>query len=100
MTSVLDTPALTDAPVSGPVSDPADGPPGDELPPHPVTRFVDSLGRALDQLAEVPTWSMTPAEQRDVLVRLHAQRARLAELEMRVLVSADRNDVGKDAGAT
>jgi Domain of unknown function (DUF222) len=74
---------------------------GGEPPPrHPVLRFMESLSRGLDALSEMPTWSMTPAEQAEALVASRAQRARLAELELRVLVSADRNSVGFDAGAT
>src|SRR4051794_1911298 len=67
---------------------------------HPVVRFLDSLSRGLDALSQTPTWSMTPAEQARVLVASRAQRTRLAELELRVLVSADRNSVGSEAGAT
>lgn len=70
------------------------------LPPHPVVGFVDSLSAALDQLAGAVTWSLTPDEQRSTLVALRRQLARLEELELRVLVSADRNDVGVPSGAT
>ena len=66
---------------------------------HAVVRFTASLSGALDRLAEVPTWSMTPAEQREALVELRRQRNRLQELELRVLVQADRDDVGADSGA-
>jgi hypothetical protein len=65
-----------------------------------VVRFVDALGRALDGVAAAPAWSMTPREQRETLVGLRTQRARLAELELRVLVAADRNQVGAETGAT
>ena len=65
-----------------------------------MVRFAGSLAGALDRLAEVPTWSMSPAEQREALVELRRQRARLEELELRVLVAADRNQVGADSGAT
>ena len=64
-----------------------------------MVRFTASLSGALDRLAEVPTWSMTPAEQREALVELRRQRNRLKELELRVLVQADRDDVGADSGA-
>ena len=66
---------------------------------HAVVRFTASLAAALDRLAEVPTWSMTPAEQRQALVELRRQRNRLRELELRVLVQADRDDVGAESGA-
>jgi hypothetical protein len=65
-----------------------------------VVRFAESLSRALDRLAETPAWSMSQAEQREALVRLRRERARLQELELRVLVAADRNEVGADSGAT
>ena len=67
---------------------------------HPVVRFTASLSGALDRLAEVPLWSMTPDEEREALVELHKQRARLEELELRLLVQADRDGIGADSGAT
>ncbi len=67
---------------------------------HPVVRFTASLSGALDRLAEVPLWSMTPDEEREALVELHKQQARLEELELRLLVQADRDGVGADSGAT
>jgi hypothetical protein len=39
-------------------------------------------------------------EQFETLVGLRTQRARLVELELRVLVAADRNQVGAETGAT
>ena len=63
-------------------------------------RFARAVEDALDRVAEAPAWSMTPGEQAETLVRLQAVQARLAELEMRVLVSADRNELGADSGAT
>jgi hypothetical protein len=65
-----------------------------------VGRFAESLAGALDRLAQTPAWSMSQAEQREALVRLRRERARLQELELRVLVAADRNEVGADSGAT
>jgi hypothetical protein len=64
-----------------------------------VVRFTASLSGALDRLTHVPMWSMTPAEQREALVDLRRQQSRLKELELRVLVQADRDDVGADSGA-
>ncbi len=81
--------------VTAPPPPPAGHPPAG----HAVVRFTASLSGALDRLAEVPTWSMTPAEQRQALVELRRQRSRLRELELRVLVQADRDDVGADSGA-
>ena len=75
-------------------------PPGEARPGHAVVRFAGSLHGALDRLADVPTWSMSPAEQREALVELARAEARLSELRLRVLVAADNNQVGADSGAT
>ena len=79
-----------------PVGQPPAGPPPVG---HAVVRFAASLSGALDRLTQVPTWSMTSAEQREALVELRRQRARLEELELRVLVQADRDGIGADSGA-
>ncbi len=65
-----------------------------------MVRFAGSLHGALDRLADTPTWSMSPAEQREALVELARAEARVVELRLRVLVDADRNQVGADSGAT
>jgi Domain of unknown function (DUF222) len=52
----------------------------------------------LDELAEVPAWSATPAEQRAVLVSLAG--ARLNEVWLRLLAAADRGDVAAETAAT
>src|SRR5512139_3017284 len=75
-------------------------PTGGVSEPHAVVRFAGSLAGALDRLSGVPTWSMSPAEQREALVELARAEARLVELRLRVLVDADRNQVGADSGAT
>ncbi|MGZ8738213.1 MAG: DUF222 domain-containing protein, partial [Nocardioides sp.] len=54
----------------------------------------------MDRLEETPAWSMTPEEQRTALVEIARAEARMAELKLRVYVSADRNEVGADSGAT
>ncbi|HET6626542.1 MAG TPA: DUF222 domain-containing protein, partial [Nocardioidaceae bacterium] len=77
---------------------PAGGPQGPSA--HAVLRFTGSLSTALDGLGSVPAWSMTAVEQGQALVELRRQQARLRELELRVLVAADRNQVGADSGAT
>jgi len=68
--------------------------------PHQLVAFARAVEDALDRVAGTPAWSMTPEEQRETLLRLDRAKARLAELDMRVLVSADRNQVGADSGAT
>ncbi len=67
---------------------------------HPIVGFASSLSTALDRLADTPTWSMARDEQRAALVELRRQRARLEELELRVLVQADRDRVGSESGST
>ncbi|MGN6578303.1 MAG: DUF222 domain-containing protein, partial [Nocardioides sp.] len=75
-------------------------PAGTPPPAHQVVRFLDSLSGALDRLADAPLWSMTPGEERHALVAMRRQRARLEELELRLLAQADRDQVGADSGAT
>ncbi len=43
---------------------------------------------------------MTPEEQRETALLLNRLKSRVAELDMRVLAGADRNEVGGDSGAT
>ena len=54
----------------------------------------------LDELADVPVWSMTPGEQRSVLADLSRARAQLDGLWLRVLAAADANDVAAETAAT
>ena len=84
--------SLTIAPPPPPAGPPPVG--------HQVVRFLDSLSGALDRLADVPLWAATPGEQRHALVKIRAQRARLEELELRLLAQADRDRVGAESGAT
>jgi hypothetical protein len=67
---------------------------------HPLVRFVAALESQLDEVADAAAWTMTPTELEAVLPRLTRAAARLAEIELRVLGAADRNDVGDDVGAT
>ncbi len=88
MTSVLERPAA-----GGP-------PPPGAGPRAPVLRFADSMHRALDALSDTAAWAMSDREQAEALVSLARADSRLAELRMRVLVAADRNQVGAEVGAT
>ncbi len=67
---------------------------------HPIARFSSRVHQVLDGLTDAPAWSMTPAEQRTVLVDLARAEARLAGLRLRVLAAADRNDIAAESGAT
>src|SRR3954451_4965120 len=68
---------------------------------HPIVAFSARPAAALDRLADAPAWSMTPEEERTLLVQLAAAAARLSELGLRVLAAADRDNVGTvNAAAT
>jgi hypothetical protein len=67
---------------------------------HPILGFTRALSGALDRVLVAEPTYLTAAEQRQVLVELARQRARLDALELAVLAAADRNDVGAVSGAT
>jgi hypothetical protein len=67
---------------------------------HPVLGFARAIQDALDGLAEARLWSMTSAEQQEALIALQRVETRVAELDLRVLAAAERNQVGAEAGAT
>ena len=71
-----------------------------EDPGHAIARFATRVHQVLDTLSEASAWSMTPAEQRTVLVGLARAEARLAGLRLRVLAAADRDDIAADSAAT
>ena len=66
---------------------------------HPIVEFTDRLRRRLGDLADTPAWSMTPDEQRAVLIDLHQAAGQLEELRLRVLAAGDRNDIAADSAA-
>ncbi len=61
---------------------------------HPITRFSLRVQEVLDDLTDVPEWSMTAEEQRTALVELSRAETRLTALRLRVLAAADANAVG------
>src|SRR3954451_22549995 len=67
---------------------------------HPLARFADALEALLDDASAGNAWTMTPDELQVVLPRLTRAKARLVEVELRVLAQADRQSIGSDAGAT
>lgn len=62
-----------------------------------VARVVEA---ALEGLGDAPAWSMSVEEQREALRVLDRVGSRLAELDLRVLAAAERNEVGAGSGAT
>ena len=68
--------------------------------PHPVEAFALRVHRDLDDLTDVPEWSMTAEQQRDALVALTRAESRLAALRLRVLAAAEGNDAAAESGAT
>ncbi|HEX4977765.1 MAG TPA: DUF222 domain-containing protein [Nocardioides sp.] len=93
MTLIQDPPRQAGSAPAG-----AAGPGGPRLR-APVLRFTDSMGRALDDLVEVATWSMSEAELGEALVELTREEARLVELRLRVLREADARRVGHEQGS-
>jgi hypothetical protein len=66
---------------------------------NPVHGFAGAGLAAVDQVAGSPAWAMTPAEQAETLVELEELATRIGELKLRVLASAERNEVGAEEGA-
>ena len=66
---------------------------------HPVVDFVQRLSSGLDSLAEVPLFSLTPRDQREVLVDLARCRAQLDSLQLRMLAQAEQSEATIDSGA-
>jgi Domain of unknown function (DUF222) len=73
---------------------------GDAERTNPLHRFAGRLVGALGALSGSPAWAMSAAEQAETLMELSQAMAQLAELRLRVLVAADRNEIGADRGAT
>lgn len=97
--------SLMTAPPSTPVGPspacppPAAPPPGPPSAGHAVVRFVASLADTVDRVAQAPVWSMTQEEQRAALVGLARAQSRLKELELQVLLQAERDGIGAESGA-
>ena len=68
-------------------------------PAHPLARLVEDLETLLDDTGHGNAWTLTPAELAALLPRLTRAKARLVEVELRVLREADRQAVGDAVGA-
>ncbi len=66
---------------------------------HPVVEFAHALTERLQKLANMPVWSMTPEEHREVLGELAKAEAQLAALNLRVLAEAERSGAGSERAA-
>ena len=66
---------------------------------HPLVRFTEALEALLDDAGAANAWTMSPAELQAMLPRITRARARLDEVELRVLREADRQSVGDTVGA-
>src|SRR6476661_6172410 len=66
---------------------------------HPVVEFVQRLSARLDSLASVSTISLSPTEQREVLVELDKCRAQADALALRLLVEAEQSEATTGSGA-
>ena len=69
-------------------------------PRHPVSRAVAQLHEVLDEVAEVPLWSMDPDEVAATLVAATRLVAKLSGLQLRVAAHADDAQLGEATGAT
>ena len=56
---------------------------------HPITGAVARMHSLLDELAEVPTWSMGQAATAEAMVDIARLEARVVELKSRTLVHAE-----------
>jgi len=69
-------------------------------PAHPIAWFAERAHAALDTLAETPAWSMPMMDKKHTLLELTRMVDRITELQLRVLASADNDDVGADDAAS
>ncbi len=67
---------------------------------HPIAMLTARLHDDLDSITDTATWSLNPAETRDLLVQLTRATARLAEVESRIFTHADAVEAGVSTGAT
>lgn len=67
---------------------------------HPIQVAAAQIHDRLDELLEVPAWSLSAEETRQTLTRLTSLAARIAELELRVAAHAHTSRVGDQHGAT
>lgn len=74
-------------------------PPAPEPPVHLIVGFTQALSGALDRVLVREPAFLSADEQRETLIALARQRARLEALELKVLAAADREQVGSDSGA-
>lgn len=68
-------------------------------PAHPLVSLVEGAETLLNDLADAPSWTLTPSELTELLPRLAALQNRLDALELRLLREADRHQVGDAVGA-
>jgi len=67
---------------------------------HPLARLVEELEALLEDTSHGNAWTLTPGQLEDLLPRLTRAKARLVEVELRVLREADRQAVGDAVGAS
>ena len=74
-------------------------PPTDPARVHPVAAFPVRGSAALAEVAAVPVWSMSPAEQREALRDWVVFENQLAAARLRLLAEADRSGATDTQGA-
>ena len=65
---------------------------------HPILQCLDVVERALDEAVDAATWSLDGPDTTQVLTRIAADLARLAELEARTLHHAETLGVPEELG--
>ena len=67
---------------------------------HPLVRALGEAARELTLAADVPLWSLSAAELRELTVKLSQLASAVGGVEATVLAQAERSDVAAAAGAT
>src|SRR3954451_1859504 len=67
--------------------------------PHRVTRALADARRELAAVAQVPVWSMDPAETTAAIAEVTRAEAQLAELKARLLTHAEQTNLAAESGA-
>jgi hypothetical protein len=70
-----------------------------DLGTHPILVAVTGLHDQLDELSQLPAWSLSDAELATTLPLLASLRSRLNELELRLAHHGDTHGLGTEVGA-
>ncbi|RNL65177.1 HNH endonuclease [Nocardioides marmoriginsengisoli] len=71
----------------------------DQPPTHPHARMLDALDAALAEGTDVPAWTHSPDDLRDLLSRAARFKNQYDAFELQLLRAADRHQVGDAVGS-